>query len=172
MNNIIYRTPPRISLLKTEAFLQSTKYFKRLQIQREVQTPKRSKMSEFRRHQILEGFLKQIRLSDKHRARLLELGLSDTTIDFVMIRDAPGLIVNLEASASLVKEFGALNDVPGFVLTEFSNFKFEIFDSLAGFALLCAERLPSGNIAAIRLFRGLRDENSFRVRAGNVESGL
>lgn len=115
------------------------------------------------RSQIFERFLQLLTLSDKRREQLRGIGLNDEIIDFLLIRDCPALLVNLEACSNIVAEFGDISDCAGFYRTEFANFRFDVGEHLASISLLCAERDAGGLIVSIRLFRGFADDG-FRVR--------
>lgn len=115
------------------------------------------------RSEIFERFLQLLTLAPKRRKQLNEVGLSDSVIDFLLIRDCPPILVNLSACDQVVSEFGDITDCSGFYRNEFANIVFDVDERLANVDFLCAERGLNGLIIAIRLFRSLQDSRSFRV---------
>ena len=155
----------RVSLLKSKAFRESSEYFRQLQTQPKFQVPISPEVSELRKHQVFVAFFARLSLSDKNRGKLINAGLNDEIIDLLPIRECPALIPNLEICKKIVDDFGAIDDVPGFMLTEFSNYKFEVFDSQAATGLLCPQHDLNAQIVAIRLFRYTDDKNNFVVKS-------
>lgn len=162
-------------LLQSSAFLESTEYFRRLRVRQQaeqIEVPLQLRCGNH--EQIYTQFLRYCSLSDRMHAKLIATGLTDNDIEFLLVSNCPGIIQNLEICASLVREFGAIDHVSGFVRTELNHTKLDLgafydFENVGVF--LCANFDDEGHIAGIKLFRYLNDKHAFVVRTRTDQRG-